>query len=275
MESRRNGSDIAHPTREKGSVALEAVDIHKRYGGLVAVDNARISVCYGEIVALVGDNGAGKSTLAKVLSGTEVPERGTLRVNGRKVEFKGPRDAENAGVHTVYQDLALCNNLDAVSNLYLGHELRTPWYWGWSVDHVTMASRTKALVRQLGGVVRDVHTPVGNLSGGQRQALAISRAILHQAQVVILDEPTNNLGVTQRGRVIELMHTLRASARAILLISHDLGEVQEIADRVFVMRLGRTAAELRRGEYSTDRLIGLMTGAIASGEQAPAEQESA
>lgn len=251
--------------RDTGSdIALQARGISKAYGGIAAVSDGRIAVKYGEIVALVGDNGAGKSTLVKVLSGSEIPDAGEILVDGNVVRLRVPSDAEANGVHTVYQDLALCNNLDAVGNLYLGHELHMPWYWGWSIDHPTMRARTKELLQRIGVSLRDVHAEVGALSGGQRQSLAISRTILHDARVVILDEPTNNLGVTQRGRVLELIRTLRTQGKAIILISHDLAEVQAIADRVFVMRLGRTIADYVRGECDGNTLVGLMTGTIST-----------
>jgi len=254
------------PHRGGAAAALEASNLSKSFGGVAALRDASVSVRYGQIVALIGDNGAGKSSLVKCISGAHAPDSGDIRVDGQSVKIRDPKAAERLGVHTVYQDLALCDNRDAVSNLFLGHELRTPWYLGGSLDHAAMNHRTKALLSQIGVQLRDMHAPVGALSGGQRQSLAISRAVLHQARVIILDEPTNNLGVTQRGRVLDLMNRLREQGRAIVVISHDLSEVQEMADRIFVMRLGRTVASVSRGEVDGSTLVGLMTGAIDSAD---------
>lgn len=248
---------------DRGTPALEVRAAQKHFGGVAALIDGRVSVHRGEIVALVGDNGAGKSTLAKVIAGSLTPDGGEILVDGQPVELRSPSEAEAYGIRCVYQDLSLCDNLDAVANMFLGHEVRGPWYLGRRIDRVGMEDATKRNLARFGVVLENSKEPVGFLSGGQRQAVAIARAVVRDARAIILDEPTNNLGVTQRQHVHELMSGLRDHGIGIVVISHDLGEVQDLADRIFVMRLGRTVADFRRGEQSTDTLVGLITGTIS------------
>lgn len=246
------------------TAALEAVGINKHFGGVRALAGANMSVRPGEVVALVGDNGAGKSTLVKTLSGAEVPDSGMIRVFGEEVSFSDPRDANDRGIQIVHQDLAICPNLDAVENLFLGRELRYSWILGRGLNRPEMDERTRVLLDSMGVKVPSLRTPVGALSGGQRQALAICRAILFDAPIVMLDEPTAALGVKQRRRVLDLIVRLRDAGKAVIVISHDLADVMEVADRIVVLRLGVTIAEFERGSVDSDTLVGLLTGTISS-----------
>jgi D-xylose transport system ATP-binding protein len=220
-----------------------------------------ISVAPGEVVALCGDNGAGKSTLVKTISGIVSPDAGEIFFQTRPVTISGPRDAVELGIQTVYQDLALCDNLDTVRNLFLGRERCGPWYKGWTLDRASMEGEAGRILRELDVKIRDLSEPVGSLSGGQRQCVAVLRALLTNPKVILLDEPTAALGVAQRRQVLALVERLRAHGRAIILVSHDLGDVQEVADRVVVLRLGRNVADLRRGEYARETLVSKITGA--------------
>lgn len=246
------------------TLALEAIGIHKHFGGVRALAGADIAVRSGEVVALVGDNGAGKSTLVKTLCGAETPDEGAIKVFGEDVVLSDPRFASDKGIQIVHQDLAICPNLDAVENLFLGRELRYPWWLGRCVNRPEMEERTRALLDSMGVVLPSLRTPIGALSGGQRQALAICRAILFDAPIVVLDEPTAALGVRQRQRVLDLVTRLRDAGKAVLVISHDLADVQEIADRIYVLRLGKTIAAFDRGAVESDTLVGLLTGTIDS-----------
>lgn len=247
---------------------LEISDISKHYGGITALGGVSFAVQRAEIVALVGDNGAGKSTLVKTIAGIITPDTGEIRVEGEKLATATPVAATSLGIQTVYQDLALCDNLDTVQNLFLGHEMVQPFYMGKRLRRAEMEQRTREVLASLDVRIRDLSSPIGNLSGGQRQSVAVCRAILADPKLVMLDEPTAALGVAQRKQVLSLIERLKAQGRGVIVISHDLGDVQHVADRVVVMRLGRKVGELVRGAYSRDDLIALITGSREFMEQA-------
>ncbi|MEO3868499.1 ATP-binding cassette domain-containing protein [Nonomuraea sp. B12E4] len=231
--------------------------IAKAYGAVQALDGVCLDLRPGEVVALVGDNGAGKSTLVKVLAGVVAPDSGTITVDGRPVRIATPRDAQALGVSTVYQDLALCENLDVVANLYLGTERRR-----WSVlGHVAMELAAHDLLTSLDVRIRDIRVPVALLSGGQRQSVAIARALIGEPRLVILDEPTAALGVEQTAQVLGLVNRLRERGLAVLVISHNLADVRAMSDRVVVLRLGRNAGEFRTADASQEAIVAAITGA--------------
>lgn len=240
---------------------LEIRNVSRSFGGTTALSNVSICVTPGEVVALCGDNGAGKSTLVKTISGIVTPDEGEIYFEMQPVTISSPKDAARLGIQTVYQDLALCDNLDTVRNLFLGRERCAAWYLGRALDRASMEGEAGKILRELDVNIRDLSEPVGSLSGGQRQCIAILRALLTNPKVILLDEPTAALGVAQRRQVLALVERLRAQGRAIILVSHDLGDVQEIADRVVVLRLGRVVAELRKGEYGRETLVSKITGA--------------
>jgi D-xylose transport system ATP-binding protein len=246
---------------------LEISNITKRYGGLTALSDVSFSVGKAEIVALVGDNGAGKSTLVKTIAGIVAPDAGEIRVEGEKLASATPVAATSLGIQTVYQDLALCDNLDTVQNLFLGHELVQPLLLGRRLRRAAMEQRTRDVLAGLDVRIRDLSAPISNLSGGQRQSVAVCRAILADPKLVMLDEPTAALGVAQRKQVLALIERLKAQGRGVIVISHDLGDVQHVADRVVVMRLGQKVGELPRGQFSRDDLIALITGSRETMEQ--------
>jgi D-xylose transport system ATP-binding protein len=239
--------------------ALALSGISKSFGGVSALKDVSFDVEPGEVVALCGDNGAGKSTTVKVIAGNLVPDAGSLRVNGETVHLNGPQSAAERGIATVYQDLALCDNLNAVANLFLGQELhrRLPP----RLRHAAMEDAAVEVFARMELRVPSLRTPVARLSGGQRQAIAISRVLLRDPQIILLDEPTAALGVAQRSQVIGLMERLRAQGKGVLLISHDLADVKHVADRVVVLRLGSVAATFERDAYTTQDLVGAITGA--------------
>jgi D-xylose transport system ATP-binding protein len=242
---------------------LKVSNVSKRYGGVNALSDVSLTLHAGEVVALVGDNGAGKSTFVKVISGIERADAGTMESGGAPVLINSPQAAAAVGIQTVYQDLALCDTLDTVQNLFLGRELRRPWYQGFRLSRAEMEKTTQRVLSNLGATIKNLSTPVGALSGGQRQAAAICRAVLTEPRVVILDEPTAALGVAQRAEVLSLIRQLRNRGVAVLVISHDLHEIEEAADRVIVFRLGRIAAEMHRGGFTQQELVAAIMGGKA------------
>ena len=240
---------------------LEARGVTKHYGHVLALDSADFSVYPGEIVALIGDNGAGKSTLVKTLSGTIRPDGGEILVSGERVNLASPLDARRHGIETVYQDLALAPDLDAAANLHLGRELYLIPFLR-VLDRRTMRHRATAAFRELGIELPDMAAPVATLSGGQRQSVAVARAVAFASQVIFMDEPTAALGVVQRGRVLDTMRRVRERGVSIVLISHNMPEVLAVADRVEVLRLGRRVARYRATDTSVEELVGAMTGAL-------------
>src|SRR6266404_2000921 len=222
-----------------GEPRLRLRGISKSFGAVRALSKVDFEVYAGEVVGLVGDNGAGKSTLIKVISGVAPADEGEIFVEGQKVSIANPQAAARLGIETVYQDLALCDNLDVVSNLFLGHEELTPWR---SLSEVPMEKRTLEVLRTLDVKLPSIRTLVASLSGGQRQSIAVAKSLLRNAKVVLLDEPTAALGVAQTRQVLNLILRLRDQGLGIVVISHNLADVFEVADRVIVLRLGKRVA---------------------------------
>jgi ribose/xylose/arabinose/galactoside ABC-type transport system permease subunit/ABC-type branched-subunit amino acid transport system ATPase component len=249
------------PERDVGDVVLEGRDLTVRYGGVLALDAASLRVRAGEIVCLLGDNGAGKSTLIKVLSGAVGLDAGELVLDGRPLALGSPRDARDAGIETVFQDLALCPNLGIAHNLVLGDEPRRGGPGVFALrDDVRAADLADERLDALGVRVADVNRPVAGLSGGQRQAVAIARVLRDDVRVVILDEPTAALGVTQTRQVLELVRNAAARGHGVILITHDVQQVFEIADRVVVLRLGRVIHDGPVAALDPLGLLNLMSG---------------
>jgi fructose transport system ATP-binding protein len=244
---------------------LEARGIVKRYGHVTALDGVDLDVGAGEILALIGDNGAGKSTLLKVLSGAIEPDAGEVRLADRPVRLRSPRDARRAGIETVYQDLALSPALDVASNLFLGRELRRGGLAGGLfrlLDERRMRREASRHLADLGIEVPSIGGAVENLSGGQRQGVAVARAAAWATRVVILDEPTAALGVRETAHVLALIARIRERGLAVVLVSHDMPHVFELADRIQVMRLGRRAATITPRTHTMADAVALMTGAM-------------
>jgi D-xylose transport system ATP-binding protein len=237
-------------------LALEGVS--KSFGPVRALDHVDLQVNAGEVVALVGDNGAGKSTLVKAIAGINPADEGTVRFEGQEVSINGPTDAVGLGIATVYQDLALCDNLDVVENLFLGREEITATR---ALDETDMEQRSHELLNQLAVTITDVRAEVGTMSGGQRQQVAIARSLLGKPKLVMLDEPTAALGVRQTAQVLSLIKRLKELGQAVLVISHNLADVFEVADRVFVLRLGRHAGDFDVATVSQDQVVAAITGA--------------
>ena len=208
--------------------------VSKRFGAVQALTDVELEVHAGEVVALVGDNGAGKSTLVKTIAGVHPIDEGVIEWDGKPVSINKPHDAQGLGVATVYQDLALCDNIDVVGNLYLGREVRK---WG-VLDEVEMERRSRELLQTLSIRIPSVRIPIASLSGGQRQTVAIARSMLGEPKLVILDEPTAALGVEQTAQVLDLVERLRERGHAVILISHNMADVKAVADKVAVQRLG-------------------------------------
>jgi ABC-type sugar transport system ATPase subunit len=238
---------------------LAAVDLYKHFGGLVAVDHVSLDVHPGEVVGLLGDNGAGKSTLIKMISGVYQPDGGRLVLNGQEVSFSSPHDAREAGIETIYQDLALCENLDVGANIFLGREpVRRVVGVLAAVDRRRMLTESRQILTQLDIRIPGLTRPIRQLSGGQRQAVAIARAIYWNARLMIMDEPTAALGVPEQRKVLGLVRTLRERGVGVIIISHNLQDVLDVADRVLVMRRGRSVGERRVSETNTGDLLRLM-----------------
>jgi ribose transport system ATP-binding protein len=241
---------------------LSAVDLYKHFGGLVAVDHVSLQVRAGEVVGLLGDNGAGKSTLIKMIAGVYPLDGGRLVLNGNDASFSSPQEARDAGIETIYQDLALCENLDAGANIFLGREPVRPVLMVLrAVDRRGMLAESRRILDQLDIRIPRLTRPIRQMSGGQRQAVAIARAVYWNAQLMIMDEPTAALGVPEQRKVLALVRTLRERGVGVIIISHNLQDVLDVADRVVVMRRGRAVGERLVAETSTSELLGLMIGA--------------
>lgn len=237
--------------------------VRKQYGHVTALADARLSVRRGEVHALLGDNGAGKSTLLKILAGVVEPDGGTISIDGSPVTFDGPRDVQAAGIETVFQDLALAPNLDPGENIFLGREIMRPGILGriGMVDRREMRRRSAVELETLGATIPSMSEEVSSMSGGQRQAVAVARAAVWGRTMLMMDEPTAALGVRQTKQVLDLIRTIRAKGdTAILLISHNLHDVFEVADRVTVLRLGRTVFEADIADTSIEELTLIMAG---------------
>jgi D-xylose transport system ATP-binding protein len=251
-----------------GNPVLAVEGVTKSFGPVHALDGVDFSVRAGEVVALVGDNGAGKSTLVKVMSGIHDADSGRIVFDGRPVTIAKPSDAVGLGIATVHQDLALCDNLDVVGNLFLGREEVEP-----GVGHVIrgldesdMEHRTHELLGRFAVTITDVRAEVGTMSGGQRQQVAIARSLLGDPRVVILDEPSAALGVRQTAQVLDLIERLRDQGHAVVLVSHNLANVFAVADRIYVLRLGRQAGDFDARKVSQDTVVAAITGAVTDSD---------
>ena len=230
--------------------------ITKTFGAVAALTDVDLDVAAGQVVAIVGDNGAGKSTLVKVLSGVHAADSGTITFQGRDVNIPSPAAAQRLGIATVYQDLALCENLNVVENLFLGQELRPN-----RLDEVAMEVKSWELLRELSAKVPTVRIPVASLSGGQRQTVAIARSLLGEPKIIILDEPTAALGVAQTAEVLNLLERLRERGHGVIMVSHNMADVKAVADTVVVLRLGRNNGVFDVGAVSQEDIIAAITGA--------------
>jgi ABC-type sugar transport system ATPase subunit len=251
---------------------LELRGVGKNFGPVQALSDINLTIPAGKVTALVGDNGAGKSTLIKTISGIWQPDAGQILWAGRPVHLHSPRAATDLGIATVYQDLALCDNLDIVQNMFLGREEMKRW----QLDEIDMELQAKQTLADLSVVtVRSIRQPVGSLSGGQRQAVAVARAVMQNAQLVVMDEPTAALGVTQTKVVLDLIETLSSRGIAVLVISHNLTDVMNSADRIAVLYLGRMAAVEPADQLNTASIVELMTTGRSDRTHPPAGQVQA
>jgi D-xylose transport system ATP-binding protein len=249
--------------------------INKSFGAVSALTNVDLDVHAGEIVALVGDNGAGKSTLVKILAGAHAADSGTVLWKGRPAVLTSPLDAQRLGIATVYQDLALCDNLNVVQNLFLGRESGSAW----AMNEVDMEKRSWGLLSQLSAKIPSVRIPVAGLSGGQRQTVAIARSLVGDPSVVMLDEPTAALGVAQTAEVLNLVERLRDRGLGVILVSHNMANVQNVSDRIVVLRLGRNNGTFRTRDITYEDIVTAITGAadnaVKARELSHAQKEDA
>jgi fructose transport system ATP-binding protein len=251
------------PTASNGPPLIETRGLTKRYGSLVATDSVDLQIGHQEIVAIVGDNGAGKSTLVKMISGAVVPDAGEIRIDGEVAKIRNPLDARAYGIETIYQDLAVATNLDIVTNIHLGRERRRRGVWGTlgALDRRAMREEARAHLAELKIDIPNIAAAVESLSGGQRQSVAIARAMVWASRLLIMDEPTAALGASQSAAVLEIVKGVRARGVSVAIISHILPHVLDLADRIVVLRHGHKVADLPSGELDEHRLIELIIGA--------------
>ena len=245
------------------SALLSLEGVEKRFGAVQALGGVDFQLKAGQVVGLVGDNGAGKSTLVKTIAGIHTADAGEIRFDGEHVSITSPQDATDLGIATVYQDLALCDNLDVVSNLFLGREEidEGPGRLTRQLDETEMEHRSHQLLENLAVTIPSVRSEVGAMSGGQRQQVAVARSLLGEPKLVMLDEPTAALGVPQTKQVLALVKRLKERGLGVIVISHNLADVFEVCDRVFVMRLGKAAGDFKVGETDEQEIVGAITGA--------------
>lgn len=252
-------------THAHSAPVLTARGLVKRYGRVVALDHADFDLYPGEILAVIGDNGAGKSTLIKAISGAVTPDEGEIRLEGQTINFTSPMQAREAGIETVYQNLALSPALSIADNLFMGREIRKPGFLGKylrTLDRKAMERIAREKLSELGLLtIQNINQAVETLSGGQRQGIAVARAAAFGSKVVIMDEPTAALGVKESRRVLDLIKDVRARGLPIVLISHNMPHVFEVADRIHIHRLGRRACVIRPQDYSMSDAVAIMTGA--------------
>lgn len=249
---------------EQAQTIMQARGLSKHYGHVVAMDNSDFDLRAGEILAIIGDNGAGKSTLIKALTGAVTPDAGTLQVAGEPVHFRSPLDARRAGIETVYQELGVAPALDITQNLYLGREQLMPGLLGKvfrRLDKRAMRHGAATHMADLGIRIQSIQQKVETLSGGQRQAVAVARVAAWATRVVIMDEPTAALGVRETNQVLDLIRRVRDNGLPVVLISHNMPNVFQVADRIHIHRLGRRVALLKPGETSMEEAVAIMTGA--------------
>lgn len=244
---------------------LQAVDLTKRFGGLTAVDSMSLDINVGEVVGLVGDNGAGKSTFIKMIAGVYEPDDGGIFFDGHKVLLSTPRIARDMGIETIYQDLALAENLDVGSNIFLGREIKNRYLGGMfkTLNRPKMRVESASVLSRLDIVIPSLTQQIRNLSGGQRQSVAIARTIYWNAKMVIMDEPTAALGVSEQHKVLTLVRTLCAQGVPVIIISHNMQDVFAVADRIVVMRRGKKVGERVAKQTTPDEIVSLMVGAEA------------
>jgi simple sugar transport system ATP-binding protein len=251
-------------------VLLDARNLIKNYGSVEALRGASFSARAGEVTALIGDNGAGKSTLVKCLSGAEQPDSGDVLLDGRPAHLDSPTTARRLGIETVYQDLAVAPELDPAANLFLGREILRKGIRGklGMLDKGEMRRRAVEEFKRLGVTLQSTDVPIGSLSGGQRQSVAVARSVVWASKVVFMDEPTAALGVVQRERVLDVIRRVRDEGIAVVLISHNMPEVISVADRIEVLRLGKRVARFTAGDTKLEDLVAAMTGALVQEEAA-------
>ena len=255
------------PSTATSTPVLEARGLTRSFGAVRALSNADFDVHAGEVVALIGDNGAGKSTMVKALSGNLALDSGSILIDGREVDLSSPNVASDLGIETVFQDLALAPHLTPPQNMFLGRELPAKGLLGkfGFLDNKTMRTKSKEAFDELGATVRSYTDPVGSMSGGQRQAIAIARAVAWAKGVVFLDEPTAALGVVQTKAVLETIRKVADKGVGVVFISHSMPNVLQVADRIQVLRLGTRVATYRAKDTSVEELVGAMTGALDAG----------
>jgi fructose transport system ATP-binding protein len=271
-----NTSTVRSTTPAKGEIVLEARNIVKRYGHVTALDGANLELRAGEVLAVIGDNGAGKSTMVKVLCGAVVPDQGEVLLDGVPVHFQSPLDPRKRGIETVYQDLAVAPALDIATNLFLGREIRCRGILGSCfrlLDKRRMKSEAQKEMAELKFRLPSIDSAVEDLSGGQRQGVAVARAAIFARRLVIMDEPTAALGVRESGEVLNLIRTIRDRGLPVLLISHNMPHVFELADRIHIMRLGRRVALTTPREHSMGEVVAIMTGAMPGNEKSGGGEE--
>ena len=242
---------------------LRLAQVTKRFGAVTALENVDATVRLGEVLALLGDNGAGKSTLVKIISGVYPASSGNLYVNGKLVRIEHPAQARALGVATIFQELALVESLTVYENIFLGREIVRRWIGLPILNKGAMRNRVEQLIAELGAHIPSPSARVAELSGGQRQAVAIARALDLETQLIIMDEPTAALAVAETRKVLALINQLRENGKAVLLVSHNLNDVMEIADRVLVLRRGRKVADCLRANTDVDEVVSWITGAKA------------
>ena len=251
-----------------GTPLLELRGVSKRFGAVQALTDVDFAAHPGKVTALVGDNGAGKSTLIKAIAGIDQMDDGEYRFDGQPVQVNSPQAATALGIATVYQDLALCDNLDVVANLWLGREELSGTR---TLDETSMEQEATRVLKRLAVRIPSVRTQVASLSGGQRQSVAIARSMLGEPKLVLLDEPTAALGVAQTAQVLDLIRTLREQGLAVVVISHNLADVFAVADTIVVLRLGRQVGVLDAKETNSDEVVATITGSKSGDEQQTAE----
>ena len=245
---------------------LQAKGLVKTYGRVVAIDHADLELYPSEVLGVIGDNGAGKSTLIKCFSGAVIPDRGEILLDGKQVRFQEPNDAQDAGIQTVYQNLAVCPALDIATNLFLGRERRMPGWRGKYLRMLDLKGMREEARKELGELglltIQDMHQAVETLSGGQRQGVAVARAAAFGQRVVIMDEPTAALGVKESQKVLQLIRDVRDRGLPVILISHNMPHVFDVADRIHIQRLGRRVAVVTPDSHSMAEAVAIMTGAM-------------
>lgn len=249
-------------------------DITKTYGGVHALEKVDLQIRNGEVVALLGDNGAGKSTLIKILAGAVFADGGTIEIDGSEVTIRSPAHSKELGIETVYQDLALCDNVDVPTNIFLGREIKKPILGRFFsiFDNRKMSQETERLLNDLQINIPNMHATVRNLSGGQRQTIAIAKSVYSDAKVIILDEPTAALGVAQQEQVLSLVESLRDRGEAIVLISHNMDDVMRVADRIVILKTGRLVTDRPVSHTNTQQMVRMIVSGIE--EEAIAEDLS-